>query len=152
MEEDPNPEVLTLADGSTGQTEGRVQIHLSCGGYRGVVQAKVFPGLHKPIILGIPWLRKENPHIDWAREVVVVKQDNVWISLPLTKPTRRPAADMVNMVSAKQMQCILKREEGQAFGKCCPSCGSINFMQKKASASLCEIQWNSSGSKITAVA
>ena len=79
MEKDPDPEELTLADGSKGRTEGRVLIQIKCGGYRGIVQAKIFPGLHKPIILGIPWLQKENPHIDWTRKVVVVKRNREWI-------------------------------------------------------------------------
>ena len=74
VEKDPDPEELTLADGSKGRTEGRVQLKFKCGGYWGVVQAKVFPGLHKPIILGTPWLRKENPHINWTQEVVVTRK------------------------------------------------------------------------------
>ena len=54
MEEDPLPDTLTMADGTKTQTEGKVQLHFKCGGYRGTVQAKVFPGLQKPMILGIP--------------------------------------------------------------------------------------------------
>ena len=64
VERDQNPEELTLADGSKGQTEGQVQLPFKCGGYKGIVRAKVFPGLHKPILLGILWLQKESPHIN----------------------------------------------------------------------------------------
>ena len=64
VEKDRYPEELTLADGSKGRTEGQVQLQFRCGGYKGIVRAKVFPGLHKPILLGIPWLKKENPHIN----------------------------------------------------------------------------------------
>ena len=29
--------------------------------------------------------KKENPHINWIQEVVVVKKDRDWITLPLTQ-------------------------------------------------------------------
>ena len=45
---------------------GRVQFVLKCGGYRGQISAQVFPNMNKPMILGIPWLSKEKPHIDWT--------------------------------------------------------------------------------------
>ena len=72
MEEDPLLDTLTMADGTKTQIEGKVQLRFKCGGYRETIQAKVFPGLQKPMILGIPWLQKENPHIDWTRGVVTV--------------------------------------------------------------------------------
>ena len=115
VERDPHPEELTLADGSSGHTEGQVQLQFKCGGYRGVVRAKMFPGLHKPIILGIPWLKKENPHINWTQEVVVVKKDRDWITLPLTQREEGLQLAGVNMVSAKEMSRILVKEKGQAF-------------------------------------
>ena len=54
-------EELRMANGSVVQTAGSVKILLKCGAYRGVGEARVFPGLDKPMILGIPLLRKENP-------------------------------------------------------------------------------------------
>ena len=45
VEEDPLPDTLTMADGTKTQTEGKVQLRFKCGGYRGTVQAKVFPSL-----------------------------------------------------------------------------------------------------------
>ena len=45
VECDQHPKELQMADGTTVQKEGKVQIQLWCGGYRGTVQAKVFPGL-----------------------------------------------------------------------------------------------------------
>ena len=53
-----------MADGTMVETEGRIQFVLKCGGYRGQISAWVFPNMNKPIILGIPWLSKENLHID----------------------------------------------------------------------------------------
>ena len=82
-------EELRLADGSTVKTEGRVRVHVKCGEYRGTVYARVFPQMNKQMILGIPWLSKENPHIDWAQGAITVRQGQRWISLPLAKPLKR---------------------------------------------------------------
>ena len=53
-------EELRMANGSMVKIEGLVKFLLKCGACRGVVEARVFLGLDKPMILGIPWLRKEN--------------------------------------------------------------------------------------------
>ena len=66
IEKDPHPDQLTMADGTQVETTGRVQVTIRSGGYKEIVQAKVFPGLRKPMILGIPWLRKANPQINWT--------------------------------------------------------------------------------------
>ena len=64
IEAEDGSEELKMADGAVVKTEGRVQFVLKCGGYRGQISARVFPNMNKPMILGIPWLSKENPHID----------------------------------------------------------------------------------------
>ena len=99
-----------MANGSVVQTVGSIKILLKCGAYRGVVEARVFPGLDKPMILGIPWLRKENPHIDWTRSTVVVQQKNQWISLPIVQKTN-PSAYSVNEISANEAQTMFHRGE-----------------------------------------
>ena len=86
-------EELRLADGSMVKTEGRVRVHIKCGEYRGTMYARVFPQMNKQMILGIPWLSKENPHIDWAQGAITVWQGQRWISLPLAKPLQRTSAD-----------------------------------------------------------
>ena len=86
-------EELRLADGSTVKTEGRVRVHVKCGEYRGTVYARVFPQMNKQMILGIPWLSKENPHIDWAQGAITVRHGQRWISLPLAKPLKRTDED-----------------------------------------------------------
>ena len=63
------------------------------------MQAKIFPGLHKAMILGIPWLRKEYPHIDWTWENIVLQQGKDKIELPLTRQ-RLEEDPTVNLVSA----------------------------------------------------
>ena len=77
-----------------------------------MVETRVSPGLHKPMILGIPWLRKENPQIDWTRSTVVVQQKNQWISLPLVQKTN-PSAYSVNEISANEAQTMFHRGEMQ---------------------------------------
>ena len=74
---------LKLADGSTVQAAGRVQFNLQCGAYKAKITARVFPNLHKEVILGMPWLIQENPVIDWARgQVQIQRQGNV-LQLPV---------------------------------------------------------------------
>ena len=54
IEAEEKPEELKMADGTMVKTEGRVQLKLKCGGYRGNVSARVFPNMNKQMILGIP--------------------------------------------------------------------------------------------------
>ena len=75
-----------MADGVVVRTQGRVQFTLKCGGYRGTISVWVFTNMNKQMILGITWLSKENPHIDWTLATVVVKEGQNWISLPLAEP------------------------------------------------------------------
>ena len=74
------------------------------------MEARVFPYMIKPMILGMTWLVKENPHINWTRSTVVVHQGQDWISLPLEKLEGDMSAHLVNMISAKQMSQLLKRK------------------------------------------
>ena len=85
IEAEEKPEELKMADGTMVKIEGLVQLKLKCGRYRGNVSARVFPNMNKQMILGIPWLSKENPHIDWTQAAVVMKKGQDWISLPLAK-------------------------------------------------------------------
>ena len=43
IEAEDKPEDLKVADGTVVKTEGRVQLKLKCGGYRGDISARVFP-------------------------------------------------------------------------------------------------------------
>jgi hypothetical protein len=115
VERDLHPDQLTMADGSKVMTKGRVQIRFKCGEYQGTVQAKVFPGLQKPVILGIPWLKKENPQIDWTQGSVTIQKGQKWIKLPLVSKRKEPTEELVTMVSAKQMSRILKKPSARAY-------------------------------------
>ena len=47
IEAEDKPEELKMADGTVVKTEGRVQLKLKCGGYRGDICAWVFPNMNK---------------------------------------------------------------------------------------------------------
>ena len=89
IEAEEKPEELKMADGTMVKIEGRVQLKLKCGGYRGDISARVFPNMNKQMILGIPWRSKENPHIDWTQAAVVMKKGQDWISLHLPSPNSK---------------------------------------------------------------
>ena len=76
IEAEDESEELKMADGTMVKTEGRVQFVLKCGGYKGQISARVIPNMNNPMILGIPWLSKENPHIDWTQAIVVVNKNH----------------------------------------------------------------------------
>ena len=88
-----------------------MQIRLKCGGYHGIVEPGVFPGMDEAMILGIPWLVKTNPHIDWTRPTMVVKEGQDWISLPLAPQREDPSAIVLNQISAKRVAKIFKKKE-----------------------------------------
>ena len=67
--------------------------------------------MNKQMILGIPWLSKENPHIDWTQAVVVMKKSQDWISLPLSKSQQQNPAHLAIEISATQLDKMLKRKE-----------------------------------------
>src|SRR5437588_6402960 len=57
------------------------------------------------MILGMPWLRKVNPQINWAKDVVTVTEGKNQIILPSKRSSK------VKMVSAMQIRRIAKKEE-----------------------------------------
>ena len=110
VQPDPEWEEVTLADGSKLRTEGRVQFTLQCGNYKEWILARVFPDLHKEIILGIPWLQQANPVIDWTQHRVRVFHRGCDVTLPLIhKREAEAAATEINLCTAKQMTKQVKR-------------------------------------------
>ena len=67
--------------------------------------------MNKSMILGIPWLSKENPHINLTQISVVVNKDHQWVSLPLAKPQQSNPVHVANEISANQINHMLKRKE-----------------------------------------
>ena len=113
IEAEDQSEALKMADRTMVKIEGRVQFVLKCGGYKKQISAQVFPSMNKPMILGIPWLSKENPTIGWTQATVVVNKDHQWISLPLAKPLQSNLVHLANEISASQANQMLKRKEAE---------------------------------------
>ena len=111
IEAEEKPEELKMADGTVVKTEGRAQLKLKCGGYRGDISARVFPNMNKQMTLGIPWLSKENPHIDRTQAAVVMKKGQDWISLPLAKSQQQNPVHLATEISAPRLDKMLKRKE-----------------------------------------
>ena len=96
-----NGKELTMVDGSKVRTLNRVQLNVICDGYRGIMEARVFPQMLKPLILGMPWLVKVNPHINWICSTVVVQQGQEWFSLPLASLDEDQSVHHVDQISTK---------------------------------------------------
>ena len=67
--------------------------------------------MNKQMILGIPWLSKENLHIDWTQAAVLMKKSQNWISLPLAKSQQWDPCHLATEISATQLDEMLKRKE-----------------------------------------
>ena len=64
IEKEKNGKELTMADGSKVKTLVQVWLNVRCGGYHGIMEAREFPQMSKPLIMGLPWLVEENPYIN----------------------------------------------------------------------------------------
>ena len=105
-----------MVDGTMVKTERGFYFTLKCGGYRRQINARVFPNMNKSMILGIPWLLKESPHIHGTQAIVLVNKYHQWISLSLSKPQQQNPVHLANEISASQIDCMFKRNEiDQAF-------------------------------------
>ena len=67
-----NAHIVTMADGSEQRTSEMVkQADLSVAHYNGTEDLIVLPLKNQDVILGMPWLAKENPRIDWKNRSLV---------------------------------------------------------------------------------
>ena len=74
---------LQLADKTTRETLGRVfGVRFHCGQLVSSIDADVFPGLAHDVLLGLPWLIKENPHIDFRPGRIQALQGQDFMELP----------------------------------------------------------------------
>lgn len=72
-----SPVSLTPFDGSPAENithQAFAELHL--GNHVQKLRFDVTTLSHFAIILGLPWLRTYNPHIDWANEVIEITEDN----------------------------------------------------------------------------
>ena len=97
-------EQLTLADGSKIQVQGYVSFRLRCGQYNSEVFFRVFPNMHQQLILGIPWLKQENPRIDWRQGQVSIIKNGEIVFLPCHRQESMDDAE----VQCLQILCSAK--------------------------------------------
>ena len=103
-------EELTLVDGLTMKAVGSVQFKLRCGNYKSEIMARVFPNLSKELILGMPWLVKENPSIDWTAGRVQLQHGETVFTLPTVMRRRQePAIEEVNFCDSKQLSQWMRK-------------------------------------------
>ena len=70
------PIPLTLFDGSPAETithQAFAELHL--GKHMQRLKFDVTTLSHFAVILGLPWLRTYNPHIDWVNEVIEITEE-----------------------------------------------------------------------------
>ena len=71
-----------MVDTTTRDTLGRVfGVKFRCGQFMSTFDADIFPGLAHDILLGLPWLIKENPHIDFRSGRIQVLQGQDYMVL-----------------------------------------------------------------------
>ena len=97
---------LTLTDGSKVQAQGYFSFRLRCGQYNSEVLTWVFPDMHQKLILGIPWLKQENPRIDWRQgQVNIIKNEEI-----IFLPSHRQECE-----NNDEVQCLTSNVYGQGI-------------------------------------
>ena len=85
------PVAVRFANGVLAQSVATATVTFSTNGYRETLQAWVLPALQGcDLILGMPWLKTHNPHINWrTHTITVTKPGGSIVHLP---PTSAAAA------------------------------------------------------------
>ena len=107
---DENDEKLILTYGSQTLTKGTVNFIFKSGSMKCQIHTQVFPYLHKPMVVGMPWLRKMNPQTNWSEGIITVQQDGKMKILQREEDTQ---SEQINFIPAKQMQSILQKGQFQ---------------------------------------
>lgn len=68
---------VTLADGTRKDTRSTVQqAPMTIGAYSDRLNCICLPLQGYDVILGMPWLRRENPHIDWRSHRLIIQRES----------------------------------------------------------------------------
>ena len=119
-------ELLEMANKTTVKAQGYVSFRLDSGEFSCKVIARVFPNLRSKVILGTPWLIKENPDIDWVKPEVKLRRRGQLQVLPLWRErdsgeetdvdNQEGTRTRVNMCSTKAFKRYLrKQKQPQAY-------------------------------------
>ena len=94
---------VRLANGDVTRVAGKVTCTMTCGQWSSTVQFQVLQLTpQRPVILGVPWLRQHNPHIEWSTGAVTING----YTLPSTEVKDREV--QLRTISAAQMLELLK--------------------------------------------
>lgn len=109
------PTTLELADRTRIQTtEVAPRVTIRHGAYRDVVSAVVVPRLGYDLILGMDWLARRNPHIDWERKTLTFphkQQTVVWHTSQTSPEADAQRAETDAFVSAVNAKVKVNRKQ-----------------------------------------
>ena len=97
-----------LADGKEHIIESYVASTIELGDLIERVELAVIPLVGYDVILGIPWLTRHNPVIDWSTSTVSVRVGNQISRLPEYKESNTPAVELVS-----RLQVVRDVEKGE---------------------------------------
>lgn len=101
LEVDPSTKEFKVADTRIVKAQGAVtEVSIRSGEFEFHTDLQVFPRLEHEILLGIPWLVKYNPSINWVTGAVVINKDGQEFQLPRRK------YDHVQMPSKMKVEII----------------------------------------------
>ena len=100
-----------MADGTAAQMAGYIdRFTFRSGKERFVEPVYIFPGLCRDMILGIPWLQKHNPKIDWSQGHIFVQKAGIRTALPMKKGERVNTAGEIQICSIREIQQICEED------------------------------------------
>ena len=103
-----SPKPVWLADGKEHIIESYVDSTIKLGDLIERVELAVIPLVGYDVILGIPWLTRHNPVIDWSTSTVSVRVGNQISRLPEYKESNTPAVELVS-----RLQVVRDVEKGE---------------------------------------
>ena len=91
-----------LADGKQHAVTSYVVCVISIGGLTESVELAIIPLVGYDVILGIPWLQRHNPSVNWTSYSISVNSNGKQCELPLANSTDTPVVELVSALQFKR--------------------------------------------------
>ncbi|GAX85799.1 hypothetical protein CEUSTIGMA_g13214.t1 [Chlamydomonas eustigma] len=104
---------VKLADGSYLDSDSVLRTTFSLGKYKDVDTFHVLDLPAFDIILGMPWLRRLNPRIDWKKRTMTVKQNGAYHRLHAAISAED--AHLANLLLSLEFKQALKKKGNQVY-------------------------------------
>src|ERR1700736_4762735 len=91
-----------LADGKQHAVTSYVVCVISIGGLTESVELAIIPLVGDDVILGIPWLQRHNPSVNWTSYSISVNSNGKQCELPLANSTDTPVVELVSALQFKR--------------------------------------------------